>query len=110
MCIFCNIINKDQHAQIVFEDQKVMAFKDINPKAPVHILVVPKKHLDTINDATQEDLELLGSIILSAKKIAHELDIDDGYKLMFNVGRKGGQVVDHIHLHLLGGWKDNSTE
>jgi len=103
-CIFCKIINKERASDIVYEDDKVIAFKDINPKAPVHILVVPKKHIASINHIKEEDKELMGDLIWTAKNIAKELK---GYKLIINVGREGGQVVDHIHLHLISG--KNST-
>lgn len=105
-CIFCQIANKKRNADIVFENEIVTAFKDINPKAPVHILIVPKKHIPTINDVPREDAKLIGDMIISAKDIAKNFKIDDGYKLMFNVGRAGGQIIDHIHLHLLGGYKN----
>ncbi|OGZ58748.1 MAG: histidine triad nucleotide-binding protein [Candidatus Spechtbacteria bacterium RIFCSPHIGHO2_02_FULL_43_15b] len=103
MCIFCQIVKKEKGADIVFESERVVAFRDINPKAPTHILVVPKKHIGTINDMTEDDRELVGDMVFSAKIIAKEHKIDDGYKLAFNVGSKGGQIIDHIHLHLLGG-------
>ncbi|MEX2145091.1 MAG: HIT domain-containing protein, partial [Candidatus Spechtbacterales bacterium] len=80
---------------------------DIIPKAPVHYLVVPKKHITTINDAEEGDLEILGKMILTGKEVARKLDIEDGYKLVFNVGKNGGQEVPHIHLHVIGGWNKN---
>lgn len=104
MCIFCQIIKKEQISDIVFEDDETIAFKDINPKAPVHILIVPKKHIATINDITSEDARIVGNVVLLAKDIAKDQKIDDAYKLVFNVGRGGGQIIEHIHLHLLGGW------
>ena len=102
-CIFCKIINGSERADIVYEDDKVVAFKDINPKAKVHILIVPKKHVESIKELGEQDRDLISEIIFSAKKIAEDQKIDEGYKLVFNVGRKGGQIVDHVHLHLLGG-------
>ena len=104
-CIFCKIVNKEQSADIVYENDKVIAFSDINPKAPVHVLIVPKKHIATMKDMQDGDLELLAGILMASKEIAKIKKIDEGYKLVFNVGRKGGQIIDHVHLHLLGGWK-----
>ena len=103
-CIFCKIIDKKMDAKIVFEDNDVLAFKDIHPLAPVHILVIPKKHIVSINDITEQDQALMGKLILTARNIAQELGImEAGYKLLFRVGKNGGQEVDHIHLHLIGG-------
>ena len=108
-CIFCQIINKEAPAKIVYEDEKIIAFKDIHPVAPVHILVVPKRHIDSVEDLKEEDRELAGGLILVAKKVARQFSINkSGYKLVFNVGRGGGQIIDHIHLHLIGGWKKNA--
>ncbi len=104
-CIFCRIINKKQTADIVYEDEKFMAFKDINPSAPVHILLMPKKHISSINHLEEKDKNLVGELILLAKKIAKKQNISKGYKLSFNIGKKGGQIVNHLHLHLIGGWK-----
>jgi len=108
-CIFCKIVNKEQSADIVYENDKVIAFSDINPKAPVHVLIVPKKHIATMKDIEDGDRELLSEIFLASKEVAKIKKVDEGYKLVFNVGEKGGQVVDHIHLHLLGGWKEKSN-
>ena len=103
-CIFCKIIEKKIDANIVFENKEILAFKDINPLAPVHILIIPKKHIVSINDVSSEDVKLLGSMIIAARDIAKELNIaEDGYKLLFRTGKHGGQEVDHIHLHLIGG-------
>lgn len=105
-CIFCKIISKQESADIVYEDEQFISFKDINPDAPVHLLVVPKKHIPSVNDLKSKHINLTGKLILTAKKIAEQENIAEGYKLKFNIGRKGGQLVDHLHLHLLGGWKD----
>lgn len=102
--IFDKIIAKEQQADIVYEDERMVAFYDIQPKAPVHLLIVPKKHIESVNELKEEDSDLAGAMIIKAKELAAERDIGDGYKLVFNVGRKGGQIVDHLHLHLLGGW------
>jgi len=99
-CIFCKIIKKEMAADVVYEDNNIIAFKDIYPKAPVHILIVPKKHIESVNYVEEEDKDLMGELILVAKKIAQEKELK-GYKLSINVGRDGGQIVDHLHLHLL---------
>ncbi|MDO9231304.1 MAG: histidine triad nucleotide-binding protein [bacterium] len=106
MCIFCKIINKEIPAEIVFEDKDVLAFKDIHPIAPIHILIIPKKHIDSINDLEERDIELVGKMIFRAKEIAKSFDIfEKGYKLLIRTGEWGGQEVPHIHLHLIGGAK-----
>lgn len=103
-CIFCSIIKKELPAKIEFEDDEVMAFWDVNPKAPVHILIVPKKHIASITDIKTEDSPLIGKMVLVAKKLAEKHNIaETGYRLCFNVGKNSGQVVEHIHLHLIGG-------
>lgn len=103
MCIFCQIAEHQQKAEIIFEDGQIVVFKDINPKEPVHLLIVPKKHIDSVNHLRKEDKELVSQMIFLAKKMAEEQKIESGYKLLFNVGRKAGQIVDHLHLHLMGG-------
>ncbi|MDF1498019.1 MAG: histidine triad nucleotide-binding protein [Patescibacteria group bacterium] len=103
-CIFCKIVDKEIPADIVFEDDQVVAFKDRNPIAPVHILIISKKHILSVREATKEDTLLMGRLIMTAKKISDDLKISKkGYKLLIRVGKGGGQEVDHIHLHLLGG-------
>lgn len=103
-CLFCKIINKEINSDILFEDDDVLAFRDINPQAPTHILIVPKKHISTLNDLQQEDEGLTGKIILTAQSLAKQENIDEnGYRLVFNCNSDGGQEVYHIHLHLLGG-------
>jgi len=103
-CIFCKIINKEIPSEVVYEDEKTIVFKDIHPKAPIHLLVVPKEHLSTINDLKTENSEFAGNLILVAKKVAEkEGFLSEGYKLVFNVGRGAGQLIDHIHLHILSG-------
>lgn len=103
-CIFCSIIEKESPANIEYEDEDVMAFWDANPKAQVHILIVPKRHIPSITNLQEVDSQLIGKIILIAKDLAEKKEIsEDGYRLVFNVGRHSGQVVDHIHLHLIGG-------
>jgi len=103
-CVFCKIVKKEIPAEIVFESEEIVAFKDIHPLAPVHILIIPKKHISSIAEIKEKDTELMGKIIVLARKIADNLGIaKDGYKLLFRVGSFGGQEVNHIHLHLIGG-------
>lgn len=105
-CIFCNIITKEISSETVYEDDKVVVIKDIFPKAPVHLLILSREHINSILNLKPDHQELLGTMILTAKEMAVKQGIDkSGYKLMFNVGKDGGQVIDHIHLHLLGGKK-----
>src|SRR3989344_744405 len=102
-CIFCKIANKGVPAErIVYEDEKIIAFKDIEPKAPLHLLIIPKKHILSVYHIELEDKELMGELILAAQKIAREKNLA-GYKLQINVGRPAGQTIDHLHLHLLAG-------
>ena len=107
-CLFCKIVGKQLPSEIVFENDDVLAFKDIDPQAPIHILVIPKEHITTTNDLEKRHKELVGEIFLTAKHLAKELDIaEDGYRTVFNCNKKGGQAVYHIHLHLLGGRQMN---
>lgn len=103
-CIFDKIIKGEIPAKKVYEDDFVFAFHDIHPIAPVHVLIIPKKHIESVNDLTEEDTETMGRMFLAAKKIASDLNIaEKGYKLLVRTGRDGGQEVPHIHMHLLGG-------
>ena len=103
-CIFCKIINGQLPSRVVYEDDKVFAFNDINPMAPVHVLVVPKMHVESVKDITDENVNILGDIHLAANKIAQKLGIyDKGYRLVTNCGGDAGQVVFHLHYHLMGG-------
>jgi len=103
-CIFCNITKHKTPADILYEDDDVMVFRDINPQAPVHLLTIPKKHISKISEMEVEDQQLVGKIIYIAKQIAQEQGISEsGFRMVFNNGRHGGQDVHHIHLHLLGG-------
>jgi histidine triad (HIT) family protein len=103
-CIFCKIAAKVIPAAVVYEDNDVIAFRDAHPIAPVHILIIPKKHIASIANIEEEDTLLMGKLIATAKKIAEDLKISEkGYKLLFRVGEHGGQEVGHIHLHLIGG-------
>ncbi len=102
--IFKKIIDREIPADIVYEDEDVLAFKDIAPQAPVHILIIPKKEIPTVNDVQPEDAPTLGKLFLAAKQIAQEQGIaQSGYRLIMNVGQDGGQEVYHMHLHLVGG-------
>ncbi len=103
-CLFCKIAAGEIPAKIVLETDEVVAFHDINPQAPVHVLVIPKKHIAKVSDMTEDDIELMGKVIYAGKKVAEQLGIaEDGFRLVFNNGRMGGQHVYHIHLHVLGG-------
>jgi histidine triad (HIT) family protein len=105
-CIFCNIVNHRTDTEILFEDEILVVFKDINPHAPVHLLLVPKKHIRSINDLNSADDAIVSSLISAGKHMAKEVGVaSTGYKLVFNVEKGGGQMIFHLHLHLLGGWK-----
>lgn len=103
-CLFCKIVNKEIPANIAFEDDDVLAFHDISPQAPKHVLVIPKKHIATLNDIENGDVELVGKVVQRAKFIAADLGVDEsGYRLVLNCNKDAGQAVFHIHCHLLGG-------
>lgn len=106
--IFGKIIRGEIPARVVFENDEILAFHDIQPAAPVHILVIPKKYIPSMLDTAESDADLLGRLMLAAKQIAAEHNLA-GYKLHINVGPEGGQVVPHLHLHLLGGWKKGES-
>ncbi|PAX53063.1 histidine triad nucleotide-binding protein [Brunnivagina elsteri] len=101
--IFGKIIRKEISADIVYEDDLALAFRDVNPQAPVHILVIPKKPIPKLADATPEDSALLGHLLLTVKKIAEQIGLETGYRVVINTGADGGQTVYHLHLHILGG-------
>ncbi|MDI3310592.1 MAG: histidine triad nucleotide-binding protein [Thermoanaerobacterium sp.] len=103
-CIFCKIINREIESKIIYEDDYVVAFPDINPQAPVHLLIVPKAHIDSPLDIDDGNKELVGHVYIIAKKLAKQYGIDSkGYRIVSNCGDDGGQTVHHIHFHLLGG-------
>lgn len=102
-CIFCKIIAGEIPAEKLYEDDDVLAFQDIAPQAPVHFLVIPKKHIATPAEVTEEDDQVMGKLFRVAADVAKELDTADGYRIIFNNGAKAGQVVFHIHMHILGG-------
>jgi histidine triad (HIT) family protein len=109
LCIFCQIVAKTQPADIVYEDDEILVFKDIQPKALIHVLLIPKSHIATVNDLEDEHIPLMGKLFTRAKHLATQWDIAaQGYRLMVNVGRGGGQVIDHLHMHLLSGWQRTS--
>jgi histidine triad (HIT) family protein len=102
--LFLKIIDREIPADIVYEDEDVLAFNDVNPQAPLHVLIIPKKHIRTLNDVEDDDEALLGKLINVARKIACENNVDDeGYRVVMNCNQGAGQTVFHIHLHLLGG-------
>ncbi|MGI6713308.1 MAG: histidine triad nucleotide-binding protein [Bacillota bacterium] len=105
-CVFCKIVNKEIPAQIVYEDEEIMAFKDIHPLAPIHILFIPKKHISDISQIQSDDAGLIGRIHIAAVQVARELGIEsNGFRLVNNCRSHGGQEVYHLHFHLLGGRK-----
>lgn len=105
-CVFCNIVNKTIDSQLIFENNNLIVIKDILPKAPVHLLVIPKKHIAGVSSLEAGDEPLAGEMIFIAKGMAEKFGVaDTGYKLVFNVGRDGGQVIPHLHLHIMGGKK-----
>ena len=103
-CLFCKIIRGEIPSEKVYEDDKVYAFKDINPKAPVHLLIVPKKHYPTLNDLPDKEMEIIAHIHKVVKKLAAEFGVaESGYRTLINTNAEGGQVVYHVHYHLIGG-------
>ncbi len=102
-CIFCQIIRGERPSRKVYETETIYAFHDINPQAPTHILIVPKKHIARLADITPEDAPLLGEMMVAAKTIAEQEGVSGGFRLVINSGREAGQSVFHVHLHLLGG-------
>lgn len=103
-CLFCKIVERELPSDIVFEDDELLAFRDINPQAPTHMLVVPKRHIPTVNDLTDGDADTVGRLVLRARTLAEDEGLAEaGYRLVLNCNRDGGQTVYHVHLHLLGG-------
>ncbi len=103
-CIFCQIAARELPADIVYEDEDLIVFKDINPDAPVHLLIVPRKHFDSLNSLDENTAEIGGRMFLAAKRMAEAQGIQSGYRVMINSGREAGQVIRHLHMHLMGGW------
>ena len=105
-CLFCKIANKAIPAKIVFEDTRIVAFEDVNPQAPVHILIIPREHIEKVSDLTENNAEAVGRLLLAAKKIANQKGVQEsGYRIVMNCNKDAGQAVFHLHLHLLGGRK-----
>lgn len=108
-CIFCKISKGEVSADKLYDDDNIIAFKDIKPSAPVHYLIVPKEHINSIADLEDNHKDIVSKLIFVAKDLAKKTGLE-GYKLVFNVGREGGQIIDHLHLHLLGGWNNGGGE
>ncbi|PIR95968.1 MAG: histidine triad nucleotide-binding protein [Candidatus Doudnabacteria bacterium CG10_big_fil_rev_8_21_14_0_10_42_18] len=103
-CVFCNIVNKTIDSELLFENENLIVIRDILPKAPVHLLILPKRHVMSVNHIEELDKAVIGEMVYVAKQMAEKFGVSEtGYKLIFNVGRDGGQVIPHLHLHLLGG-------
>lgn len=103
-CLFCKIAAGEFNTEFLYSDEQIVAFRDIHPQAPTHVLIIPRKHIATINDVDDDDAALVGKMVLVAKKVAKECGLaESGYRLVFNCNEDGGQEVFHIHLHLLGG-------
>ena len=105
-CVFCQIIKGEKAADFLYQNESLVVFKDIHPHAPTHLLIVPRRHIRSINDLAEGDRSIIDDLIFTARQMANEVGVNtSGYKLLFNVERGGGQVIFHLHLHLLGGWK-----
>lgn len=102
-CLFCRIVRNEIPAKIIREDEHTVAFRDVNPQAPTHILVVPKKHIPSLDEASAQDQEILGQLLLASRQIARDENIVSGYRTVINNGSGAGQTIFHIHVHLLGG-------
>ncbi len=103
-CIFCKIVSKDIPATVIYEDERMIAFDDINPQAPVHVLLIPKEHFPSLEEIPDEKKDILSHLLIKARGIAQEKEIaESGYRIVLNTGRDSGQDVLHIHFHLLGG-------
>jgi len=103
-CIFCKIAEKEIKTSIEYEDESIIAFNDKNPEAPVHVLIIPREHIRSVNDLTASDMKLLGKMAIAAKEIAKKKKVfDSGYRLIINCGKDAGQLIGHLHMHLLGG-------
>jgi histidine triad (HIT) family protein len=103
-CIFCRVVRNEARADIVYRSEQVTAFRDVRPQAPIHILIVPNSHIESVNQLQPEHGEMLAQLLLTARQLARQEGLaDSGYRLVINIGSQGGQSVDHLHLHLLGG-------
>ncbi len=106
-CVFCKIASNEISSKKVYEDDHIVAFNDLNPQAPVHVLIIPKKHIRSANQIADDDTNIIGKIFMVASKIAKELGLENGYRIVNNCGEDGGQTVPHLHFHLMGGRKMN---
>lgn len=104
-CIFCKIVNGEIPCSKVYEDEHCLAFKDLNPAAPVHVLVVPKTHIESVDRTDAENIDTVAKVLLAIPKVAKALSLENGYRVITNVGEDGGQTVKHLHFHILGGIK-----
>ena len=102
-CIFCKIVAKEVPSEIIYEDEKVLVFKDLEPKAPVHVLVIPKAHISSVMEINEENSEIISHIFKVIKKLSSKLNLQNGFRVINNCGKYGGQTVNHIHFHVLGG-------
>jgi histidine triad (HIT) family protein len=104
-CLFCKIAGGETNTELLYQNENLVVFKDIHPQAPVHLLIVPQKHIRSVNDLTDEDRDILAELMMAAKKMAKESGVSkSGYKVFINVERGGGQLIFHLHVHLIGGW------
>ncbi|MDP3778624.1 MAG: HIT domain-containing protein [bacterium] len=108
-CLFCKIVSGVAPSTTIFEDEQVKVFDNIHPAAPIHLLIIPKIHIPSIAHLEENHAGIISHMIFTAKRVAEERGLK-GFKLVFNVGREGGQVIDHLHLHLLGGWRDSDEK
>ncbi len=105
-CLFCKIANGELGTEFLFENEHLVVFRDIKPAAPVHLLIVPKRHIRSVNDIKADDAQLLGEMLMTARDMAKKEGVNEsGYKIQYNVEKGGGQVIFHLHMHLIGGWK-----
>ena len=104
-CVFCQIVSGEIPTKLLYEDEEVVAFPDINPQAPTHILVTPKKHIPSLTELAEKEMPLLGHMVDVARRLAQEKGLSGGYRIVVNCGEEGGQVIPHLHMHLLGGRK-----
>ena len=105
-CLFCQIASGETSTEFLYQNENLVVFKDIHPQAPVHLLIVPKKHIRSVNDLTDDDREIISELMMAAKKMAKESGVSkSGYKVFINVERGGGQLIFHLHMHLIGGWR-----
>ena len=103
-CIFCQILARELPGEILYEDEDLAVMKEINPEAPVHLLIIPKKHFDSLNSLDEQTAQIGAKMFLTAKRMAETQGIQSGYKVMINCGREAGQLIRHLHMHLMGGW------